>query len=33
MSVTVEFEGDETTVAAHLERDLEMFKAFAETRG
>ena len=26
-SVTVEFEGDEAKVAAHLERDLKMFKA------
>jgi len=33
VSVTVEFEGDEAKVAAHLERDLKMFKAFAETRG
>ena len=33
MSVTVEFEGDEAKVAAHLERDLKLFKAFAETRG
>ena len=33
MSVTVEFEGDEAKVAAHLERDLKMFRAFAETRG
>ena len=32
VSVTVEFEGDEAEVAAHLERDLELFKAFAETR-
>ena len=32
VSVTVEFEGDEAKVAAHLERDLEQFKAFAETR-
>ena len=31
-SVTVELEGDEATVAAHLERDLELFKACAETR-
>ncbi len=33
VSVTVEFDGDEAKVAAHLERDLKMFKAFAETRG
>jgi uncharacterized membrane protein len=33
VSVTVEFEGDEAKVAAHLERDLKMFKRFAETRG
>ena len=33
VSVTVEFEGDKAKVAAHLERDLKMFKAFAETRG
>lgn len=33
VSVTVEFEGDEAKVAAHLDRDLKMFKAFAETRG
>jgi hypothetical protein len=33
VSVTVEFEGDEATVAAHLDRDLGMFKRFAETRG
>jgi len=32
VSVTVEFEGDEAPVAAHLERDLELFKDFAETR-
>jgi hypothetical protein len=32
VSVTVEFDGDESKVAAHLERDLKMFKAFAETR-
>ena len=32
VSVTVEFEGDEGKVVAHLERDLKMFKAFAETR-
>ena len=35
-SVTVELEGDEATVTAHLERDLErdleLFKACAETR-
>jgi len=33
VSVTVDFQGDETNVAAHLERDLKEFKAFAETRG
>ncbi len=33
VSVTVEFEGDEAQVIAHLDRDLRMFKAFAETRG
>ena len=33
VSVTVEFEGDEAKVAAHLERDLKLFKVFAETRG
>ena len=33
VSVTVDFQGDETTVAAHLERDLKEFKTFAETRG
>jgi hypothetical protein len=33
VSVTVRFEGDEAKVAKHLERDLTMFKAFAETRG
>ena len=33
VSVTVEFEGDEAKVAAHLERDLKMFRTFAETRG
>ena len=33
VSVTVEFEGDEAKVAAHLDRDLKMFKRFAETRG
>lgn len=33
VSVTVEFEGDEARVAAHLQRDLKMFIAFAETRG
>ena len=33
VSVTVEFDGDEAKVAAHLERDPKMFKAFAETRG
>ena len=32
VSVTVEFEGEEASVAAHLERDLELFKDFAETR-
>jgi hypothetical protein len=32
VSVTVESDGDESKVAAHLERDLKMFKAFAETR-
>ena len=32
VSVTVEFDGDESEVAAHLERDLRLFKAFAETR-
>ena len=32
VTVTLEFEGDEATVAAHLERDLELFKACAETR-
>lgn len=32
VSVTVEFDGDESKVAAHLDRDLGMFKAFAETR-
>jgi hypothetical protein len=32
VSVTVEYEGDEAEVAAHLERDLGKFKAFAETR-
>jgi hypothetical protein len=32
VSVAVEFDGDESKVAAHLERDLRMFKAFAETR-
>jgi hypothetical protein len=32
VSVTVEFEGDEAKVASHLDRDLERFKAFAETR-
>lgn len=32
ISVTVEFDGDDSKVAAHLERDLRMFKAFAETR-
>ncbi len=33
VSVTVKFEGDEAKVAAHLERDLQLFKRFAETRG
>ena len=33
VTVTVEFDGDEATVAAHIERDLRQFKAFAETRG
>jgi hypothetical protein len=33
VSVTVESEGDEAQVIAHLDRDLRMFKAFAETRG
>jgi hypothetical protein len=33
VSVTVEFQGDEAKVSAHLERDLKLFKAFAETRG
>jgi hypothetical protein len=32
VSVTVEFEGDQTTVAAHLVRDLELFKDFVEAR-
>jgi uncharacterized membrane protein len=32
VSVTVEFEGDEAKVVAHLDRDLGQFKAFAETR-
>jgi hypothetical protein len=32
VTVTVEFDGDEATVAAHLERDLELFRDFAETR-
>ena len=32
VTVTVEFDGDEATVAAHLERDLELFTDFAETR-
>jgi hypothetical protein len=32
ISVTVGFDGDGSKVAAHLERDLRMFKAFAETR-
>jgi hypothetical protein len=32
VSVTVEFEGDEAKVIAHLDRDLKTFKAFAETR-
>lgn len=32
VSVTVEFQGDERNVAAHLDRDLRMFKAFAESR-
>ena len=33
VSVTVDFQGDEAKVAAHIDRDLKMFKAFAETRG
>ena len=32
VSVTVQFEGDESA-AAHLDRDLRLFKTFAETRG
>jgi hypothetical protein len=32
ISVTVESDGDESKVAAHLERDLGMFKAFAIRR-
>jgi hypothetical protein len=32
VSVTVKFDGDESEVATHLERDLRLFKAFAETR-
>ncbi len=33
VSVAVEFHGDEAKVAEHLERDLQQFKTFAETRG
>ncbi len=33
IGVTVRHQGDERKVAAHLERDLELFKTFAETRG
>jgi uncharacterized membrane protein len=32
VSVTVRFEGDDAVVARHLERDLQAFKTFAETR-
>jgi hypothetical protein len=32
VSVTVGYEGDEDEVATHLERDLGLFKEFAETR-
>lgn len=33
VSVTVQVDGDEGAVTAHLDRDLQLFKTFAETRG
>ncbi len=32
VSISVQFQGDESAVTAHLDRDLKLFKAFAETR-